>query len=236
MGTKNKFNLKLPQDNQNNKDEIKNSEKSHIDLIKESVREQFEEIAKYQNIEITEKNQDEVRKIVLATQDLINSSIDDNLYSGNRDETFVNLLYVYNKLDLKLETYYLTLKMEKLNSKSDEIQQKQDKITERQNKEEEKSNNLVYNLLGFLTAFSIVSAVIETITRINGIINIMIFMAFTILILLTTLIALHNFYENRNKRENILQNNYFLWIIIAVILLGLIIIYVLKNNLINLGS
>lgn len=236
MGTKNKFNLKLPQDNQNNKEEIKNSEKSHIDLIKESVREQFEEIAKYQNIEITEKNQDEVRKIVLATQDLINSSIDDNLYSGNRDETFVNLLYVYNKLDLKLETYYLTLKMEKLNSKSDEIQQKQDKITERQNKEEEKSNNLVYNLLGFLTAFSIVSAVIETITRINGIINIMIFMAFTILILLTTLIALHNFYENRNKRENILQNNYFLWIIIAVILLGLIIIYVLKNNLINLGS
>lgn len=236
MGTKNKFNLKLPQDNQNNKEEIKNSEKSHIDLIKESVREQFEEITKYQNIEITEKNQDEVRKIVLATQDLINSSIDDNLYSGNRDETFVNLLYVYNKLDLKLETYYLTLKMEKLNSKSDEIQQKQDKITERQNKEEEKSNNLVYNLLGFLTAFSIVSAVIETITRINGIINIMIFMAFTILILLTTLIALHNFYENRNKRENILQNNYFLWIIIAVILLGLIIIYVLKNNLINLGS
>ena len=99
-----------------------------------------------------------------------------------------------------------------------------------------KSNNLVYNLLGFLTAFSIVSAVIETITRINGIINIMIFMAFTILILLTTLIALHNYYENRNKRENILQNNYFLWIIIAVILLGLIIIYVLKNNLINLGS
>lgn len=236
MGTKNKFNLKLPQDNQNNKEEIKNSEKSHIDLIKESVREQFEEITKYQNIEITEKNQDEVRKIVLATQDLINSSIDDNLYSGNRDEIFVNLLYVYNKLDLKLETYYLTLKMEKLNSKSDEIQQKQDKITERQNKEEEKSNNLVYNLLGFLTAFSIVSAVIETITRINGIINIMIFMAFTILILLTTLIALHNFYENRNKRENILQNNYFLWIIIAVILLGLIIIYVLKNNLINLGS
>ena len=236
MGTKNKFNLKLPQDNQNNKEEIKNSEKSHIDLIKESVREQFEEIAKYQNIEITEKNQDEVRKIVLATQDLINSSIDDNLYSGNRDETFVNLLYVYNKLDLKLETYYLTLKMEKLNSKSDEIQQKQDKITERQNKEEEKSNNLVYNLLGFLTAFSIVSAVIETITRINGIINIMIFMSFTILILLTTLIALHNFYENRNKRDNILQNNYFLWIIIVVILLGLIIIYVLKNNLINLGS
>ena len=236
MGTKNKFNLKLPQDNQSNKDEIKNSEKNHIDLIKESVREQFEEITKYQNIEITEKNQDEVRKIVLATQDLINSSIDDNLYSGNRDEIFVNLLYVYNKLDLKLETYYLTLKMEKLNSKSDEIQQKQDKIIERQNKEEEKSNNLVYNLLGFLTAFSIVSAVIETITRINGIINIMIFMAFTILILLTTLIALHNFYENRNKRENILQNNYFLWIIIAVILLGLIIIYVLKNNLINLGS
>lgn len=236
MGTKNKFNLKLPQDNQNNKEEIKNSEKSHIDLIKESVREQFEEIAKYQNIEITEKNQDEVRKIVLATQDLINSSIDDNLYSGNRDEIFVNLLYVYNKLDLKLETYYLTLKMEKLNSKSDEIQQKQDKITERQNKEEEKSNNLVYNLLGFLTAFSIVSAVIETITRINGIINIMIFMSFTILILLTTLIALHNFYENRNKRDNILQNNYFLWIIIVVILLGLIIIYVLKNNLINLGS
>ena len=236
MGTKNKFNLKLPQDNQSNKDEIKNSEKNHIDLIKESVREQFEEITKYQNIEITEKNQDEVRKIVLATQDLINSSIDDNLYSGNRDEIFVNLLYVYNKLDLKLETYYLTLKMEKLNSKSDEIQQKQDKIIERQNKEEEKSNNLVYNLLGFLTAFSIVSAVIETITRIDGIINIMIFMAFTILILLTTLIALHNFYENRNKRENILQNNYFLWIIIAVILLGLIIIYVLKNNLINLGS
>ena len=58
-------------------------------------------------------------------------------------------------------------------------------------------------------------------------------MIFIVLILLTTLIALHNFYKNNNKRETRLQDNYFLWKVFAgiVIVLGLILgIRAIFNN------
>ena len=101
------------------------------------------------------------------------------------------------------------------------------------NKSEEKSNNLVYNLLGFLASFSIVSAAVGAIENVNGTLNIMIVIAFAVFLLLTTLIGLHNFYKSDNKRESKLQDNYFLWKatgIIIVILMILSGINYIKNN------
>lgn len=57
----------------------------------------------------------------------------------------------------------------------------------------------------------------------------MIFIAFTIFILLTTLIGLHNFYENNNKRETKLQDNYFLWKAALIVLIALVIVLIIKG-------
>ena len=220
----NKFELTIPQENI--VIENKANKRNRVDILRNSIKMQYNEVYKNQDLEITKQNQRKIEDLVLATQDLIDNCIKDTCYSGNRDETFVNLIYICHKLDLKLETYKLTEKMQELESKSKELMT-------RQNDAEERNNNLVYNLLGFLTAFSIVSGVVGVVAEINDVVKIMIFMAFTILILLTTLIGLHNFYENNNKRETKLQDNYFLWKatgIIIVILIILSVINYLKDN------
>lgn len=222
----NKFDLAVPQENETSKQEKQQLAKKRVEDLRCSIKTQYNEIYKSQELEITKQNQKEIEDLILATQDLIDNCIKDAHYSGNRDEIFVNLIYICHKLDLKLETYKTTEKLKELDSKSKEI-------TKRQNEAEERNNNLVYNLLGFLTAFSIVSAVVGVVANIKETINIMIFMAFTILLLLTTLIGLHNFYENNNKRENKLQDNYFLWKVVAVIIVFLIVasgIKTLRDN------
>ena len=162
--------------------------------------------------------------------------------------------FVYSTLNLAVQKYEIEQEMEILSkvskridrditileeklkdvqNKQTELDNKSIKLEQQTEKAEERNNNLVYNLLGFLTAFSIVSAVVGVVANINGTINIMIFMAFTILLLLTTLIGLHNFYENNNKRENKLQDNYFLWKVVAVIIVFLIVasgIKTLRDN------
>lgn len=218
-----KFELEVPQENKKSKKEEKQQREQRVEELKRSIKTQYNEIYVNQDVDITEQNKDKIENLIFATQDLIDNCIKDVYYSGNRDEIFVNLIYICHKLDLKLETYKLTEKIEKLGEKSEEI-------TKRQNEAEEKNNNLVYNLLGFLASFSIVSAVVGVISEINGTINIMLFMAFTTLILLTTLIGLYNFYKSDNKRETKLQDNYFLWKITVGIIAVLFIISVIKNN------
>ena len=114
-----------------------------------------------------------------------------------------------------------------------DLQEKQNQLEIQYNKSEERNNNLIYNLLGFLASFSIVSAAVGTIEKVNGVLKIMIFITFTVFLLLTTLIGLHNFYKDDNKRESKLQDNYFLWKatgIIIVILMILSGINCIKNN------
>lgn len=216
----NKFELAVPQEN--HEAPKKQNKKERINKLRSSIKTQYNEMYKSQDLEITKQNQKKIEDLVFATQDLIDNCIKDKHYSGNRDETFVNLIYVCHKLDLKLETYKLTEKMQELESKSKDL-------IEKQNNAEERNNNLVYNLLGFLTAFSIVSGVVGVVTEIKGIVQIMIFITFTILILLTTLIGLHNFYENNNKRETKLQNNYFLWKATLIVLIALVIVLTIKG-------
>ena len=213
----NKFELEIPQESHEAP-----KKQNNINKLRSSIKTQYYEIYKSQDLEITKKNQKKIEDLVFATQDLIDNCIKDEHYSGNRDETFVNLIYICHKLDLKLETYKLTEKMQELESKSNELMKKQ-------NDAEERNNNLVYNLLGFLTAFSIVSGVVGVVAEIKGTVQVMIFMAFTILILLTTLIGLHNFYENNNKRETKLQDNYFLWKATLIVLIALVIVLTIKG-------
>ena len=194
----NKFDLAVPQENKTSKEEEKQRKKQRIDELKSSIKTQYNEIYKSQELEITQKNQKEIEDLILATQDLIDNCIKDVYYNGNRDEVFVNLIYVCHKLDLKFESYKLTEKMKELELKSEEI-------TKRQNDAEERNNNLVYNLLGFLASFSIVSAAVGAIEKINGTLKTMIFITFTVFLLLTTLIGLHNFYKKDNKRESLCQ-------------------------------
>lgn len=228
----NSFKLVIPQNKDIDKN-LNNAKAERIKFLKDNIKEQYEELCESQEFQITEENKEIIEDTILATKDLIDNCIKDNYYSGNRDENFINLTYLCHKLDLKLETYKLELKIKEIKQKNINMDNIQKEIKDRQEKMEEQSNNLVYNLLGFLASFSIVSASIEAIKDIKGIINVMIFIAFTVLILLTTLIALNNFYKKDNKRETKLQDNYFLWkatALVIILLIGISGIMCIKEN------
>lgn len=180
--------------------------------------------------------------------DKASSMIEDVHTMGNTNiKNFNRLQFEYNSLNLALQKYEIENEIEilskissKINKdliileeKQKDLQEKQKQLEIQYNKSEEKSNNLVYNLLGFLASFSIVSAAVAAIEKVNGTLNIMIVIAFAVFLLLTTLIGLHNFYKSDNKRESKLQDNYFLWKatgIIIVILMILSGINYIKNN------
>lgn len=180
--------------------------------------------------------------------DKASSMIEDVHTMGNTNiKNFNRLQFEYNSLNLALQKYEIENEIEilskissKINKdliileeKQKDLQEKQNQLEIQYNKSEEKSNNLVYNLLGFLASFSIVSAAVAAIEKVNGTLNIMIVIAFAVFLLLTTLIGLHNFYKDDNKRESKLQDNYFLWKatgIIIVILMILSGINCIKNN------
>ena len=221
--------IKVPLNSSSTNPKKETKEKKLNDL-KKLIKSQYNEIISYQDEEITDKNMHDIEDLILATEDLIGNCMDDNLYLGNKDQYFVNLIFICHKLSLRIETYKIEEKINKLNDKNDIINVNQKILEEKQNKSEEANNNLVYNLLGFLTAFSIVSAVVGVVGTIDGTLNIMMFMAFTILILLTTLIGLHNFYKNNNKRQTKLQDNYFLWRVMAAIVVVLFVGIAISNN------
>lgn len=167
------------------------------------------------------------------------SMIEDVHAMGNTNfKNFNRLQFEYNSLNLAFQKYEIENEIEilskvssKINKdliileeKQKDLQGKQNQLEIQYNKSEEKSNNLVYNLLGFLASFSIVSAAVAAIEKVNGTLNIMIVIAFAVFLLLTTLIGLHNFYKNDNKRENKLQDNYFLWKVTGIIILVLMIL------------
>ena len=202
-----------------------------INQFKQAIKNQYDELTYFINEEIDENNKIQIEKLIFATEDLINNCIVDTDYEINKDQNFVSLMYLYQRILLKKETYKMDKEIKQLEQRNKELKDYQTQI-------EEKNNNLVYNLLGFLTSFSIVSASVAAIVQIEDTMNIVLFMTFIVLILLTTLIALHNFYKNNNKRETRLQDNYFLWKVVSgiVITLGLILgiraIFNSENNFI----
>ncbi len=135
--------------------------------LREEVKLQYEEIYKIQYDDIDDNNKQSIEDLILATEDLINNCMKDSLYAGNRDQNFLNATFICNKLSLKLETYKLTNKIEELDKKNEKLEKKQKSIEEKFEQEEEKSNNLVFNILGFIASFSIVSAAVTAISNIN---------------------------------------------------------------------
>ena len=123
--------------------------------------------------------------------------------------------------------------MWKLNSIIDKTNKKQDEIEEKQKKMEKQNNNIVYNILAFIASFSVVSASVTAFEKVSSVEDVLLFMAFTAFIIITTLIALDNFYRSNNEKKKILKNNYFLWGavgVVIVLLLGYKSVNYIKEN------
>ena len=201
-------------------------------LIK-AIKEQLKELDKIENTEINSENYEQIDGILIATDSLINDCYSANEFTCNKNDSFLKLIYLYQRISIRLETQKLQEVIKQVELKNEELKKQQNELDIQYNESEEKNNNLVYNLLGFLASFSIVSAAVAAIEKVNGTLNIMIVIAFAVFLLLTTLIGLHNFYKGDNKRESKLQDNYFLWKatgIIIVILMILSGINCIKNN------
>lgn len=206
---------------------------NNIDQLRNSIKSQYDELLSFQDIELTKENIRNIEKLILATEDLINNCMNDEIYSGNRDQYFVNLIFICHKLSLRIETYKLEEKIKDLDTKNTLISENQERLQKMQEKSEEQSNNLVYNILGFIASFSIVSAAVTAISNIQGTLNIVLFMTFCVFILFTTLIGLNNFYKN-NSNKKWLGDNYFLWRLLLFIIIVLVVfigIKYLKNNI-----
>ena len=214
--------------------------------LKEIVIAKIEILRNIQNQILTIENKEKVCQEL----EIISSVIQDvHAMEEPEPKCFNQLKFEYNNVKLLYQRYEIEEEISELNQISENINrnliileekqkdlkneqikfEEQQKILEKQyNKTEEKNGNLVYNLLGFLASFSIVSASVSAIGQIHGMLYIMIFILFTLLVLITTLIGLHNFYINKDKKENKLQDNYFLWKIVAGILILLCLIVPIK--------
>ena len=192
------------------------SSKTNIESLKKAVKTQYDTIELFQDDEITKENVEKLERIILSTEDIIENCMTDTDYYGNRDQYFINLIFICHKLSLRIETYKLENKVEQLDKKSTELLNKQSKL-------ENQSNNLIYNILSFIVSFSIVSAAVEGIKEIKDTVNIILFMTFCVFIVITTLIGLNNFYKNNEDKKR-LNDNYFLWKILLtiIILLGMV--------------
>lgn len=215
-----------------------------------NINQQLNKLIEFRSYLIDESIAKELREEL----DKASSMIEDVHTMGNINiKNFSRLQFEYNFLKLALQKYEIENEIEilskvssKINKdliileeKQKDLQEKQNKLEKQYDKSEEKNNNLVYNLLGFLASFSIVSAAVAAIEKVNGTLNIMIVIAFAVFLLLTTLIGLHNFYKNDNKRESKLQDNYFLWKATGIIVIVLMIlsgINYIKNNKQNIFS
>ena len=193
-----------------------------------AIKGQIPELEKIEHKDINSINYEKIEGILIATDSLINDCYSSNEFTCNKNDNFLKLSYMYQRISIKLETYKLQEIIKEVEHKNTELIGKQNELDEKYNKSEEKSSNLVYNLLGFLASFSIVSAAVSGIGQIHGMLYIMIFILFTLLVLITTLIGLHNFYIVKDKKESKLQDNYFLWKVVAGILILLCLILPIK--------
>lgn len=100
----NKFDLAIPQQNETSKQEKQNIAKKRVEYLRCSIKTQYKEIYKSQELEITKQNQKEIEDLILATQDLI-----DNCIKKENKENIFN--YIDNKIEKVIE--------EKVNEKID---------------------------------------------------------------------------------------------------------------------
>lgn len=215
--------LKIPNEVQENQIEKSNI----IRQFNANIKEILEEILKVQSENIDNKNENHIKELIGKADLIITECHTTKIFNTNKNEQFNRLVYEFQRLNLKYESYQINQQIKSVKGEYKEIQHNQENI-------KNETNNLVYNILGFIASFSIISASVEAISKINGTLNIMLFMAFAILLLLTALIGLHNFYKSGNKRQNRLQNNYFLWKAVFIIVICLLIIIGIRFALNNI--
>lgn len=152
-------------------------QKISIDIIA-NIREEVDKLSELKNKLIDQDNLEEIKDELTKA-----SSIIEEIHSMEYTNVkyFSKLQFVYNSLNLATQKYEIEQEMEILSQvsrqinrditiveeKMKDIQKKQKelddksvKLEQQTEKAEERNNNLVYNLLGFLTAFSIVSGVV----------------------------------------------------------------------------
>lgn len=209
---------------------------NNVSIIKNLIRvieKQIAELSKYQTIEITQENKEEIEQLLTSSDLLIKDCHNSADFKCNRNDKFSMLTYEYQRLSLKYETYQIKDLINDMEKKEEDLNSKQNELDKKYNKSKQESNNLIYNILGFIASYSIVSAAVVTFEKVDSIEDIIIFMTFIAFILITTLIGLNNFYKNNDENNQGLRNNYFLWKALIIVLVGMIlyksVIYIKRN-------
>lgn len=244
----NQIKLQIPKSNP------KTKTNNTIPNLNENIKDILKELIEKQNIDVDYNNEKDIKEALDKADMIIVECHNTEIFKPAKNSDFNRVRYEYQSLKLRYESYRINKQMkivteahEEIKRQQDDIaiqqieiikqqsaiESKQENIIEQQIKMKEESNNLVYNILGFIASFSVVSASISAIDKLNSLPKIMLFMAFVAFILLTTLIGLNNFYK-RNDKSKKLQNNYFLWkmMIVVIIILAMYSgIEYAKNNL-----
>lgn len=229
-------------------DKIKVPESSYtisIPQLNENIKNQISNLVKYHDINISIDNETEVKSDLNMAKSLIDDCYTLKEFKINRNGNFNRLAYEYQLLSAQLQNYRNEKLLEGVSFRLDEVSNQQDEIVHQ-------TGNLVYNILGFIASFSVVAASVGAVDKLKNLSDVMLFMAFTAFILITTLIALNNFYKKpfvlrsnlRNRPDlqlrqilnskSVLQNNYFLWkmliFVIIMVFLYKFTIYVKENR------
>lgn len=213
--------LKLPQLEQSQK------QNNVILEINDNIAVILNEILNIQIEIINQKNEYEIKQILNKADMIILECHTTNEFKISRNTDFSRLVYEYQRLKLRYESYQINHQINMIHEDYNRIKTQQEEI-------EVNANNLVYNILGFIASFSIVSAAVSVISEIEKMSNIVLFMAFTAFILLTTLIGLNNFYKNNYYSKRRLNDNYFLWKAMIIVIVGILayqgLEYIIQNK------
>lgn len=196
------------------------NEESSIDLDK-AIRDLNGKLSNIQNEGIKNTPNEQIEEILAAVNDIIVGNDTMSEEKCNESQNKIELIYRNQKVSLEYETKIINQEMNEVKEHLKTIEKEQEMI-------EQKNNNLIYHILSFIASFSIVSAAVAAIDKMESILSIVLFMLFDILLLLTTLIGLHNFYISKDGMKMDLNNNYFLWIIVFFIMIFLFIILTAK--------
>lgn len=180
--------------------------------LDQTIKEQIERIAIIQNKGIKNVTNKEIENLLAMVDSLIVECNTTQNFHFNRNENIIELLYKYQRLSLEYETYKIEQKMSQIEDASKRLEKRQEKFAQ-------ESHNLVYTILSFIASFSIVSVAVTAIDEIKDIKYICLFMLFIVFVLITTLIGLDNFYRGEKQKNRLLKNNYFIWIMLLIIII-----------------
>lgn len=189
---------------------------SEITDANQNINEQLKKIIKCQSEKITPENEGKIKEILNMSESIITDCHTLPEFKQSKNKNFGRLVYEWQRLSARYSEYKTETSMDKFIHKLYDFDQKVNSV-------QTETGNLVYNILGFIASFSVVSAAVTAIDKMNSIVDVALFMCFTVFLLLITLIGLNNFYKNNNGSKRKLQDNYFLLKIVTLVLVVLFI-------------